>query len=216
MRTENSLSGGGRRRQRAAAPVVETVDGWPPFANALLATNALPKDKIQQLLTASESSGTSLLKAVQSSGSISEEAIAKSLAMGAGIEYVDLDRYTFNAAAASLVPVRLVKQNGILPIGWKFGTPVIAVSDPENLMLQDELKSILGRDFQPMVAKPSKIAEYASRLYGEEMTVPGGNMPEGVPTASDDDVGDSIFATMFATDGGSESPPPPPPPPRVP
>ncbi len=211
MRIETSTAGGGRRRSRNTT-TVEAVEGWSPLANAVLALGVIPKDTLSGLVNESVSSNTSLMDLLRSSGLIEPEILIKAYGNSIGVDYVDLERYTFNAAASSLLPVRIVKQYGVLPIGWKFGTPVVAFSDPENLVVRDELKSILGRDFQPVVANPVKIAQFASRLYGEEIA-PTIKSSGGAPvSAAQDDVGDSIFATMFAQDGVEvqEAPPPPP------
>jgi len=52
---------------------------------------------------------------------------ARALAREVGLEYVDLDRYPLNAAAASLLPEQLARRHHALAVGWKYGTPVVAV-----------------------------------------------------------------------------------------
>ncbi len=214
MKVDTGLSGGGRRRQRSSQQDT-FVEGWPEFANALLATSVMSKDNIQQLLSSSESQGIDLVNAVLSSGLIDDEGYAKVQAKLSNLDYVDLDKYAFNAAAASLLNVKIVKQYGVLPIGWKFGTPVIAVNDPNNMMLMEELKGIIGRDFQVVVSGSTKIAKYSSQLYKEDiapiLNLTGGNKM----TASPDGVEDSIFGSMFIQEendvaaNNSQTPEPP-------
>ncbi len=243
MKVDAGLSGGGRRRQRSTQQAA-SVEGWPDFANAMLATSVMPKEEIETIVNQSASTGADFVQSVLNSGLIDDEGFAKVQAKLANLEYVDLDKYAFNAAAASLLNVKIVKQYGVLPIGWKFGTPVIAATDPNNMLLMEELKGIIGRDFQIVVSGSSKIAKYSTQLYKENiapiLSLAGGNNMN----ASSDGVEDSIFGSMFIQEDGdssgnatqaepqaeekpkasmpavahqvNESPPPPPPPPPAP
>ncbi len=216
MKVDAGLSGSGRRRQRNSQQVA-FVDGWPDFANALLGASVLVKDEIESLMARADSTGVDLVQTVLNSGLIDDEGYAKVQAKLANLDYVDLDKYAFNAAAASLLNVKIVKQYGVLPIGWKFGTPVIAVTDPNNMMLMEELKGIMGREFQIVVSGSGKIAKYSTQLYKEEiapvLNLTGGNNM----TASPDGVEDSIFGSMFIQedDGTAKPDPQPAPQPEV-
>ena len=91
---------------------------------------------------------------------------ARALAKEVGLEYVDLDRYPLNAAAAPLLPEQAAHRHHALAIGWKFGTPVVAVARPDNVMAMDDVRTIIGRDIHAVVACATQIDAYIERMYG--------------------------------------------------
>jgi type IV pilus assembly protein PilB len=101
----------------------------------------------------------------QVSPSKAEVAAARALSKEVGLEYVDLDRYPLNAAATSLLPEQASRRQHALAIGWKYGTPVVAVARPDNLMTMDDLRTIIGRDIHAVVACESQIDTYIERMY---------------------------------------------------
>ena len=101
----------------------------------------------------------------QVSPSKAEVAEARALSKEVGLEYVDLDRYPLNAAATSLLPEQASRRHHALAIGWKYGTPVVAVARPDNIMTMDDLRTIIGRDIHAVVACESQIDAYIERMY---------------------------------------------------
>ena len=101
----------------------------------------------------------------QVSPSKAEVSEARALSKEVGLEYVDLDRYPLNAAATSLLPEQTSRRQHALAIGWKYGTPVVAVARPDNLMTMDDLRTIVGRDIHAVVACESQIDAYIERMY---------------------------------------------------
>ena len=77
------------------------------------------------------------------------------------IEFVDLDTYGVDPAAAAILPADLSRRHHVvLAVKRKFGTPVIATADPDDLFALDSIRAILGRDFISVVAAPDQIDRY--------------------------------------------------------
>jgi type IV pilus assembly protein PilB len=98
---------------------------------------------------------------------------AKALAKEVSLEYVDLDRYPLNAAAAALIPEQIARRHHALAVGWKYGTPVVAVATPDNVLAMDDVRTIVGRDIHAVVACASQIDSYIERMYGQVDAAPG-------------------------------------------
>ena len=115
------------------------------------------------------------------SPSKAEVAEARALSKEVGLEYVDLDRYPINAAATSLLPQQTAHRHHALAVGWKFGTPVVAVARPDNVMAMDDLRTAIGRDIHTVVACESQIDAYIERLYTRNESPSGahGRPPRG-------------------------------------
>jgi type IV pilus assembly protein PilB len=122
-----------------------------------------------------------------------EVARARELSKSAGLDYVDLDRYALNAAATSLLPQQTARRLHALAVGWKYGTPVIALSRPDDLPATDELRAAVGRDIQLVVACESQIDSYVDRVYSTEAVSPlaQGRTPGGTTTDSPSESSDA-------------------------
>ncbi len=144
----------------------------------------------------------------QVSPSKAEVSEARALSKEVGLEYVDLDRYPLNAAATSLLPEQASRRQHALAIGWKYGTPVVAVARPDNLMTMDDLRTIIGRDIHAVVACESQIDAYIERMYAR-VEAPGTGHARPARNASE-----SAVKTPSASLSVVVEPPPPPTPPE--
>jgi type IV pilus assembly protein PilB len=156
----------------------------------------------------------------QVSPSKAEVAEARALAKEAGLEYVDLERYPLNAAATSLLPQQASRRHHAIAVGWKFGTPVIAVARPDNVMAMDDLRTTIGRDIHAVVACESQIDAYIDRMYARTETTASPAPPHGraLRGATDSKAPSESPAITTPTEPEHPVPPPPepPPPPAVP
>src|SRR5580658_7407372 len=76
-----------------------------------------------------------------------DAAAGRLLASDHNLEYVDLDRYSIDASAARLLPESVARHHHVVPIGRKFGAPVVAITDPTDVIAPDTLRAPMGRDF---------------------------------------------------------------------
>jgi type IV pilus assembly protein PilB len=89
------------------------------------------------------------------------------MANGREVEYVDLDTYGVDPAAAAILPADLSRHHRVVAVKRKFGTPVIATADPDDLYAQDSVRALLGRDFITVVASPEQIDRYLELIFGD-------------------------------------------------
>jgi type IV pilus assembly protein PilB len=76
------------------------------------------------------------------------------------IEFVDLDTYGVDPTAAAILPIDLSRRHHVVAVKRKFGTPVVATADPDDLLAVDSIRACLGRDFISVVATPEQIDKY--------------------------------------------------------
>ncbi len=89
------------------------------------------------------------------------QAIASSLDM----EYVDLDDVEFETAALKLVNEKLARLHKIIPVSANENGVVIAISDPSDLSVLDDVKIITGRRVIPVLATPTAVQEKIDLYY---------------------------------------------------
>ena len=101
-------------------------------------------------------------------GTTSEERIAETLARQKGLEHVDLSVVRVDRAAATLIPERLARRRGVIPIGIEDGHLRLAMSDPLDIATIDDVAIRTGRPIVPVVGTPSQISHAIDRyLTGE-------------------------------------------------
>ena len=92
-------------------------------------------------------------------GSQDERAQAEALAKRYHTDFVDLKNFRIQHDLLRTVPVELMFRYNFVPIEQQGDALVIAVSDPSQLMVLDEIAGLLGHRITPRVATLSQITE---------------------------------------------------------
>jgi type IV pilus assembly protein PilB len=92
-------------------------------------------------------------------GSQDERAQAEALAKRYHADFVDLKNFRIQHDLLRTVPVELMFRYNFVPIELNGDALVIAVSDPSQLMVLDEIAGLLGHRIMPRVATLSQITE---------------------------------------------------------
>jgi type IV pilus assembly protein PilB len=108
----------------------------------------------------------------------------RSMASEHDLEFVDLDTYGVDPAAGEILPAQVARRHHVVAVKRKFGTPVIATSDPDDLYAQDSVRASIGRDFISVVAVPEQIGHRLDRLFGAETEdgAPDDGRDDSLPT----------------------------------
>jgi type IV pilus assembly protein PilB len=88
-----------------------------------------------------------------------DEAEAQRTAARLGIEYVDLGDFAINQDLFRAIPVDLMFRYNFIPWKEENGRLVVVMSDPSDVLMVDELETLLGRPLQIAVAAKLAIAE---------------------------------------------------------
>jgi type IV pilus assembly protein PilB len=149
---------------------------------------------------------------------MADTATLRMLASEYNVEYVDLDHFNTDKSMASILSEDFARRHGVVPVGKKFGAPVIAVADPADVFMMEELKKAIDREFVTVVADREQIVAYQDSVYavGSTEGVSGRGSDEFAVAGSEDDfndplanaldnaLGSSIFAMAFAPDAGED------------
>ncbi|MFQ5657720.1 MAG: GspE/PulE family protein [Candidatus Methylomirabilales bacterium] len=108
--------------------------------------------------------GISLGQFLVEAGHLTEETLTQARARQYRLPYVDLDSVDADVSAIKRLPPGLVKREAFVPFRWDDGEPAVAVADPGDLLLLDELRLYLGKA-DIAVASPNQIR---SKLQGAE------------------------------------------------
>ncbi len=103
--------------------------------------------------------GGHLLENLISSGTITADSLLEALGRGANLPPVDLLRVTPDPSALERIDGDACTQNLILPISLNGDVLTIAVSDPFDVLLKDDLRRRTGCQIQQVLSHPSDILQ---------------------------------------------------------
>jgi type IV pilus assembly protein PilB len=95
---------------------------------------------------------------------IREVDLVRALALQVGLEFVDLSETPPDPVIASLIPESVAKRYRALPFAERDGMLLVAMSDPANVYALDDMRTITGRDIQPVVATAADIVQAIRRF----------------------------------------------------
>lgn len=102
-------------------------------------------------------------------GYTNEEVVTRTLARQADVEYVTLENYEIDAAAASLLDPDSARRYKSLPIGFENGKLVIAMMPPNDIVAIDDLRMITGYEVKPVCVSESEL-KVAIEQYARSST----------------------------------------------
>jgi type II secretory ATPase GspE/PulE/Tfp pilus assembly ATPase PilB-like protein len=118
------------------------------------------------------------------SGALGAEQLAAALADWMGVPVVDLREFTPEPEALRRVPRALAERCQALPLAQRDDVLVVAMADPWNRALQDELRFAGGVRVHAVAAAPQALAAALLRAYGVTMPAVGGADNAGGATAA--------------------------------
>jgi type IV pilus assembly protein PilB len=110
-------------------------------------------------------------------GLLTEDQLARAVAERFGLDHIDLSVYRVDPDAAKLVTPAAVRRYRAVPIAFPGErTLLVAMSDPANVLAQDDIAVMTGYEIRPAVASPTDIDALLERLedpnFGNGATAP--------------------------------------------
>lgn len=120
-------------------------------------------DDLQDTLR--EEAGMTLRKAVVSTGLVREEEILDALAQEMGMEKVALHELKVSPELLSAIDPKVARTYKVFPVRVTDDTIYVALADPLNIEITDDLERILGKKVIGMVAPEDEIMHALRRYY---------------------------------------------------
>jgi type IV pilus assembly protein PilB len=84
------------------------------------------------------------------------------------IPTLHLDKYKFDPQIVNLVPERMAKMYGLMPLSRLGNTLTIAMSDPLNIFALDDLKTLTGCDIDIVLSSEGEVTQAIDMYYQAE------------------------------------------------
>jgi len=167
MAVAGALGRGGVTAVRSEDEVLESM-ALPrlPMAQFLMQKGYLKQEQLDEALKVQQQSKTTDLgRVLVELGYVGEREVLHAKAQEAGVPFVDLDNVQLDQSAVNVVPERIAKMHGVVPVRKEGMTLWVAMANPDNLQAIDDVQLASGLRVRPAVAVPGAIDDAIKRYY---------------------------------------------------
>jgi len=123
----------------------------------LLRAGLLDEPQLREALDEQQRSGGKIGEVLVRELVLTEDQIAAALADQKGLEHVNLAAYAVDKSVTALIPVRMARREGVIPIRLESDRLTLAMSDPLDVEAIDEVELRTGFKVDVVVASASQV-----------------------------------------------------------
>ena len=150
------------KKSQAPVPAVMVAQR---LGERLLAGGLITEDQLQHALETQPTSSRPLGRILVELGVLDEDHLDAALSAHLDVPVVDLRREPVDADVAQLVPEEFARRHVLLPIRRDDGHLAVAMADPSNLLVVNDLRLLTGLPVTPYLAARSDILANLSRIH---------------------------------------------------
>jgi type IV pilus assembly protein PilB len=164
-------------RKAAGGPATGPAPGAAPeggrklLGQILKAHGIVREGQIQEALALQRKQGGLIGQCLLQLSFCTTAQLARALAEQAGIELVDLAKVVPEKAALALVDATTAHTFGVLPLRVDGKTLVVAIADPLNTAVTEDLRFTTGIDVRPALGDAEILKRLVTEHYGEETSL---------------------------------------------
>jgi type IV pilus assembly protein PilB len=124
--------------------------------------------QLEEIREEQERTGKPLSQILVDFGLLTEEQLLQAVADHLNLQYVNLSEIDLPTHMIALMPGNVARMYNAIPVAASGNSVTVAVLDPFNPQLVEELSFVLNKDVQLAVGPRKQIEQAVSRYYGEE------------------------------------------------
>ncbi len=132
----------------------------------LIQEKLLDNDQLKSAVDYHRKNDVGIGSAIISLGYLSEEEMAQALSRQLGYPYINLDQFEVYPDVINLIPIEIAKKYLIMPIHRIRSFLTLAMVDPTDLDIIEDVRFRTGLSIQPVIASESGIMNAISKYYG--------------------------------------------------
>jgi type IV pilus assembly protein PilB len=164
-----------------AAPAATSIR----IGDLLIREGLISKEQLDQALLEQKQNGTRIGYNLVKLGFIPEIELTKVLAKQFKMPAVDLSKFTVDPKIAKLIPGEMAMKNLVLPLKRDGRTLTVAMADPTNMGVLEDLKFITRYDIFPVIAGEFTIRNVLEKIF-ESTEAQLGNLLKSIETADEE------------------------------
>ncbi len=158
------------------------------LAEALVEGAFLTKEQMEAAMEEARSSGVKLSEVLVEKQYISPETVSTVLSFQFNVPVVDLRQFKVQPEAISLLPENLAKERNVLALSLDGDSLRVAVEDPQDVALLDQLASVTGKRIKPVLPLRGGLKELIDSSYKSTTKVAAQLKVAARPTAVEERV----------------------------
>ncbi|MCX7648788.1 MAG: hypothetical protein N2Z60_09265, partial [Elusimicrobiales bacterium] len=163
----------------------------------LIEQKIIDEEKLSKALKYQEQNRCLIGEALIKLGYATEEQVAIALSKQLGIPYASIQNQILKPEKGQdiekIIPEKFARDNKIIPLFVENGVIAIAMSDPTDLMLLDNIRAMTGMDVQVFISTKAQILKVIDSFYQMETSLIDQVVDTG--KGSDSDISDSDVLT---------------------
>jgi type IV pilus assembly protein PilB len=167
----------------AATALAATADR---IGDVLLREGLITKDQLSRALQEQKQNGRRIGYTLVKMGLIDEIALTKILAKQFKMPAVDLSRFEVDYKIAKMIPSDLATRNLVIPLKRDGRMLTVAMADPTNIAVLDDLKFITRYDIVPVLAGEYTLQNLIEKIYGSAEDQQLASLMEAIANEGDD------------------------------
>ncbi len=140
-------------------------DGRTKLGELLVERSLVSHSQLAEALLQQSASGKRIGQLLVELGALDEHGLARTLAEQLGLPLADLRRSSPDDEAIALVPESIARAHTLIPLRRTERGLEVAMADPQDRAVLDELAEAIGAEIVPVVAPPSDIRRAIDRSY---------------------------------------------------
>ena len=129
--------------------------------------NLIDESQIREALAIQKEKGGAIGKIFVDMGWITEDEVLQALGEQFGMDSVNLDDLDISPDVINKVPVSMANIYRVVPVSFKDGLLIIAMADPMNVQILDDLRLMLHCEVQGAVSNEDQIQRSIEKYYAD-------------------------------------------------
>jgi type IV pilus assembly protein PilB len=135
------------------------------ITDVLVELGYVTAEQVERAINESRGAGRSPEELLLEQGTIDSDQLSRAIAERYGLDYLDLNLYQVDMAAANLVSETSARRTRAVPVGYiDKETLLLAMADPANVLAVDDIQMATGLNCKVAVAAPDDIDALIARL----------------------------------------------------
>jgi type IV pilus assembly protein PilB len=141
-----------------------------PLMDLIRSQGLLDDLQLEEVTEEHNRSGKSISEILQDFGFLDMDAQLQIIATHLGTEVIQLGDRDFTPEVLSSVPADTARMYKCMPVAIFDSSVQVALAEPLNPALVDELAYVIGKEIVPVVADPGEIERTIARFYGDSQS----------------------------------------------
>ena len=132
----------------------------------MLKEGILNEEQLKEGLEKAKTRDTGLSEALFELGYISENELLDFLGKSFGVPVISIEEHSIEEEVLKLIPREIAIENRLMPLNITGSALTVAMSDPSNIIITDELSFLTEKNIIPVVVSERSIVNMLEQYYG--------------------------------------------------